>query len=121
MNWRSWLIVGAFILLLLLVKKLAFVSRAKAHEMLTAGGVVVDVRTDAEFRKEHLPGVLNIPLDRLGEEIDSRVPDRNRPILLHCLSGSRSGIGRSLLKRKGYFHVVNLGSYRRAAKIIGGR
>ena len=115
----SWTIIGGGIAGLVIFKRLAFVAPAKARESLKAGGIIIDVRSEAEFKEGHLPKALNIPLDRLGEEIARRAPDKNRPILLHCLSGGRSGIGRSILKRHGYLNVSNLGSYQRARKIIG--
>ena len=52
--------------------------------------LVIDVRTEAEFREQHLPGALNIPLDRLSEEIARHAPDKSKPLLLHCRSGARS-------------------------------
>jgi rhodanese-related sulfurtransferase len=44
-----------------------------------------------------------------------------QPLLLHCLSGARSGIGKGMLKRMGYRQVFNLGSYGRATRILGSR
>ena len=119
MDWLTWTILGGCIATFVIFKRLALVAPAKARETLKAGAIVIDVRSEAEFKKGHLPKALNIPLDRLGEEIARRAPDKNRSILLHCLSGGRSGIGRSMLKRQGYLNVFNLGSYSRAKKIIG--
>jgi rhodanese-related sulfurtransferase len=54
------------------------------------GLTVVDVRTPGEYAAGHLPGALNIPLDRL----DSALPALRRlpgdPLLLVCASGARS-------------------------------
>jgi phage shock protein E len=119
MDWLAWTVIGGCIATFVIFKRLAFVAPAKARESLKAGGIIIDVRSEAEFKEWHLPKALNIPLDRLGNEIARRAPDKNRPILLHCLSGGRSGIGRSILKRHGYLNVSNLGSYQRARKIIG--
>jgi len=47
------------------------------------------------------------------------VPDKNQVLLLHCLSGTRSGIAKRQLKSMGYQNVFNLGSYGRAGKILG--
>ena len=79
---------------------------------------MIDVRSESEFQERHLPGAINIPLNRLGEEIARRAPNKEQPLLLHCLSGTRSGMGTSALKRMGYQNVFNLGSYGRAEKIL---
>ena len=119
MDWLAWTTIGGCFASFVVFKRLTLVAPAKARESLKAGGIVIDVRSEAEFKEGHLPKALNIPLERLGEEIARRAPDKNRSILLHCLSGSRSGVGRSILKRQGYLYVFNLGSYPRARKIIG--
>jgi rhodanese-related sulfurtransferase len=64
-------------------------------------------------------GTINIPLDRLREEILHNAPDKELPLLLHCLSRTRSGVGKSSLRGMGYRHVFNLGSYGRAERILG--
>lgn len=37
--------------------------------------------------------------------------DKNQILLLHCLSGTRSGMAKTKLKSLGYANVLNLGSY----------
>jgi len=39
-------------------------------------------------------------------------------LLLHCLSGGRSGIARGQLRSLGYPNAFNLGSFARAEKIV---
>jgi phage shock protein E len=91
-----------------------------ARDCLKRGAKVIDVRSEAEFQEKHLPGVLNIPLDRLREQIGRRVPSKEQVILLHCLSGGRSAIVKSILRNTGYRNAFNLGSYGRARRILAG-
>jgi rhodanese-related sulfurtransferase len=49
------------------------------------------------------------------------VPDKNQELMLHCLSGMRSGVARRQLRAMGYTRVFNLGSYHRARKIVSGK
>ncbi len=119
MDILKWIIIAAVIVGFLLLKRLTQVTPATAREWLNKGALVIDVRSPEEFQEQHLPGVLNIPLDRLGEEIARQAPDKTKPLLLHCRSGSRSGMGTSALKRMGYQHVFNLGSYGQAEAILG--
>jgi len=118
MDWLTWTLFGGGIAAFLIFKKLAFVSPAKARDLLKGGGIVIDVRSKAEFKGGHLTRAVNIPLDQLSADISRVAPDKTRVLLLHCLSGGRSAIGKATLKKMGYSNTVNLGSYRRAEKIL---
>lgn len=48
----------------------------------------IDVRSPEEFRQEHIPGSINIPLDQLAQFDFS--PYKNKKIILYCRSGVRS-------------------------------
>ena len=111
------MIVGAIVAFLLL-KRLTQVAPTTAREWLDKGALVIDVRSPEEFQGRHLPGVINIPLGRLGDEIARHAPDKAQALLLHCASGARSGIGKSRLKELGYANALNLGSYGQAARIL---
>jgi len=77
---------------------------------------VLDVRGQSEWKAGHLPGVHNIPLGYLLDQLD-QVPN-GRPVVLHCQGGTRSLIATSLLEARGIKEVVNLtggfGSWERA-------
>lgn len=60
------------------------------------GGVLVDVRTPSEYAEGHLPGAVNIPLDRLDS---SAIPAGK--LFVYCYSGARSARAVSYLKGKG--------------------
>ena len=57
-------------------------------------------------------------LDKLRESLPHRVKDKNQVVLLHCLSGGRSGIAKGQARGLGYANTFNLGSYARAEKIV---
>ena len=115
----TWIIIAAAAIAFLLLKRLTQATPTTAREWLNKGALVIDVRGEAEFQERHLPGAINIPLNRLGDEIARHAPSKDQPLLLHCLSGTRSGMGASTLRKMGYQHVFNLGSYGRAEKIVG--
>lgn len=76
--------------------------------------VLLDVRTTEEYRDGHIEGSVNVPLDRISS-IPNTVKDKNTPLYVHCLSGSRSGQAVSYLKQMGYTNAKNIGgisSYR---------
>lgn len=121
MNLNTWLWIGAVIVVIFLVKSMGQASSKTALEWLDNGAHVIDVRSSNEFQERHLPGVINIPLDRLQDEIGRTVTNKEQKILLHCLSGGRSGMAKGVLKRMGYSNVMNLGSYGRAERILNAK
>jgi hydroxyacylglutathione hydrolase len=67
------------------------------------GGMLLDVRTDGEWLAGHLPGAVNIPIGHLPERLD--VVPRDRPVVVHCQTGSRAAIAASLLRAHGVAEV----------------
>jgi phage shock protein E len=109
------------VLAFLYLKKSDQISAQEALALANKGALVIDVRSPAEFGAGHLPGVINIPLDAITSTLPSRVPDKNQAILLHCASGTRSGIAVRKLKALGYGNAFNLGSYGKAEAVLNGR
>lgn len=118
MDWTLALVIAAALAAAYGIKRIGFVSLEEALQHLEAGAMVLDVRTRGEFNAGHLPGAVNLPLGDLGSEAPARIRDKNKVLLLHCASGTRSGMAKRQLKRMGYHHVHNLGSYRRAATLV---
>lgn len=96
-------------------------SAESIRELLKSGAILLDVRTEAEFSAQHLPGAVNVPLDTLEQKIPRVIPDRQQPIFLHCRSGRRSTVAEQRLRAMGYQRVINLGSYRDAERLVTGR
>jgi len=67
---------------------------------------LIDVRTEAEYADGHLAGAKLIPV----QEIDKRLAeiDKQKPVLLYCRSGHRSGNALKILQDKGYTQVKHL-------------
>ncbi len=119
MNLTAWIIVATVLAAGFALRRMSFVSADKARGFLQQGAVLVDVRNPGEFSSGHVPGAINVPLGNLSQEAARRFRDKNQLLLLHCLSGTRSGIATGQLKKLGYNNVFNLGSYRRAEQIVG--
>lgn len=118
MEWQTVVVVLAAVGALMVWKTLGLVSVRAALEHLKRGAKVLDVRTPEEYQRDHLPGAVNVPLHELEERIAKVAPDKGQPLLLHCLSGGRSGIAARKLRQMGYQQVFNLGGYSRAAKVL---
>ena len=67
--------------------------------------ILIDVRTPAEYRDGHIPGVVNIPLDELEKRM-GEVP-KDKKVVLICRTGNRSAQGTKLLRSKGFNNVYN--------------
>ena len=121
MNWPLVIIVGVVFAALFILKRLSFVPAKVARQYLAEGAMVIDVRSPEEYRGGNVPNAVNIPLNDLREILPRRVKDKSQVLLLHCLSGGRSGIAKQQLKNLGYKNVFNLGSYGRAKQIVCGK
>lgn len=73
--------------------------------------LILDVRTQSEYRCGHIEGSLNIPLDALSDSL-AQISDKSKPIVVCCASGSRSGAAKALLLSEGYLQVYNGGGWR---------
>ena len=101
------------------LRRLTGLRPDQARAWVSRGAKLIDVRSVAEFREQHLPGTINIPLEQLRHHIARHAPDKEQAVLLHCRSGGRSGMGAMLLKQMGYRKVFNLGSLSRARQVLG--
>ena len=72
--------------------------------------ILLDVRTEAEYRNGHIPGAVNIPLDELRGRLEEL--DREKTLYVNCQSGLRSYLACRILSQNG-FSCRNLsGGYR---------
>jgi len=67
---------------------------------------LLDVRTPEEFRQGRIQGAVLIPINEVERRI-GEIP-RNRPIVVYCAVGSRSGLVAGFLSQKGYGEVYNV-------------
>jgi hydroxyacylglutathione hydrolase len=68
--------------------------------------LLLDVRTEQEWREKHIGDSVNVPLSRLQQRIDE-LP-RDRPVVAHCTSGYRAAIAASLLLAAGFAEIADL-------------
>lgn len=69
--------------------------------------ILVDVRSVEEFESGTAPGAMNIPLHTIADNID-RFKSMNKPVVVFCRSGARSGQATMWLKQQG-IEVTNGG------------
>ncbi len=68
---------------------------------------LVEALPPEHYRKEHLPGAINIPHDQVGELAARLLPDKSTEIVVYCASGpcENSGIAARRLAELGYTRV----------------
>jgi phage shock protein E len=121
MTWTSLIVAIAVLAFLLLLRRRRRISAKAARDYLRQGALVIDVRSAGEFTAGHLPKAINIPLSEIESVIARKTKEKDQFLLVHCQSGLRSAQARKKLKALGYEHVFDLGSYARAAQIVGVR
>jgi rhodanese-related sulfurtransferase len=70
--------------------------------------VLVDVREESEYAKEHLPEAIHLGKGIIERDIEERVPDLNTPIVLYCGGGYRSALAADNLQKMGYTNVLSM-------------
>ena len=72
------------------------------------GAVVLDVREPDEYDQGALPGAIHIPRGHLESQVESRLPDRDAPVVVYCAGGVRSAFAAKTLQELGYTDVVSV-------------
>lgn len=86
------------------------ISQEKAKEMMdTLNPVIIDVRTPEEFRGGKIPKAINIPVNMIVKQAESKLKAKDSEILVYCLTGSRSKLAAKMLTKLGYTKVYDFG------------
>jgi len=70
--------------------------------------LLVDVREESEYAKDHLPGAIHLGKGIIERDVETRVPDLNTPMVLYCGGGFRSAMAADNLQRMGYTNVISM-------------
>lgn len=76
------------------------ISRSEADKKAAAGAIWLDVRFQAEYNADKLPGAINIPLNEIRNLFGSL--DSQKEYIVYCQSGRRSSAAAFLLSQRGY-------------------
>ncbi len=70
--------------------------------------VLVDVREESEWSKDHLPNAIHLGKGVIERDVEERVPDLNTPMVLYCGGGYRSALAADNLQQMGYKNVLSM-------------
>jgi phage shock protein E len=90
-----------------------------AGEPVAVKPLIIDVRTEQEWKEGHVEGAIRIPYEKIGAEIAGAAPEKKTKIILYCRTGRRSGIALETLQKLGYEDVVNLITAKDVAANLG--
>lgn len=87
------------------------ISQDQAKEMMDTldDYIILDVRTELEFKYGHIPNAINIPNEEIGHFDPLDLEDKSKPILVYCRSGHRSLDASAKLALMGYDNIYEFG------------
>jgi sulfur-carrier protein adenylyltransferase/sulfurtransferase len=92
-------------------------TKGRIHEISTAeaetrfndnAATFIDVREQDEFDAGMIPGAVFIPRGHLESQVESKVVDKSRPVVIYCAGGTRSAFAAETLEQLGYQDVVSM-------------
>ena len=89
------------------------VEQARERLAKNPQAVLMDVREDREWEKDHAAQAVHLGKGILERDLEQTVPDQNREIIMYCGGGYRSIIAAEIAQRMGYKNVFSLiGGYK---------
>ena len=87
------------------------ISMSKAMEMMESeeNYIILDVRTEEEFKQGHIPEAVCIPNEVIEQQAEAELPDKEQLLLVYCRSGNRSKQASKKLAALGYSNVYEFG------------
>jgi phage shock protein E len=70
------------------------------------GMMILDVRTDKDYERGHIPGAIHVPLSDIGDKIKKLKKDKE--LVVYCENGNRSIWAIKRLMGMGYKNLFNL-------------
>lgn len=71
--------------------------------------LIVDVRTEEEYDRKHIPKAILIPIEQLKAGNFSKLPNKNQTLLVYCWTGRRAEDSAKILVNNGYKNVYEIG------------
>ncbi len=72
--------------------------------------IVLDVRTQEEYERGHIPGSIPISYEEVPIKVPRLIRNRDAKIFISCSSGFRSKIASISLIKLGYTNVFDIGA-----------
>jgi rhodanese-related sulfurtransferase len=92
------------------------------YKQMVASGkphLLVDIREESEWSAGHAAGATHLGKGIIERDIETRVPEKDRTLVLYCGGGFRSALAADALQRMGYSDVISLDGGWRALESSG--
>jgi rhodanese-related sulfurtransferase len=91
------------------------------QKMSEKGVQLIDVRTPEEFGSGHLAGAVNYNFNAADFAANMGKLDKNKPVMVYCAAGGRSGRAAQQLQQMGFKQIYDLqggmGAWKAAGKL----
>lgn len=84
------------------------VSPEEATRLYNQGAVLIDVRTEAEYKTGFIGEARHMPVSELKAKLNALSGLKEKTVLLYCQSGARSAGAATTLVKEGFTQVYNL-------------
>lgn len=101
-------IVASLFSLLLFAAEPADITPDQLQEAHDGSLLILDVRSDHEFDRGHVPGAIHIPHRQLASRLSELETWRQKQVVVYCESGYRANIAASMLSEQGFEKVYHL-------------
>jgi rhodanese-related sulfurtransferase len=89
------------------------VDQARERLAQNPQAVLMDVREDAEWNKQHAEQAVHLGKGVLERDLENMFPDTNTEILMYCGGGYRSVLTAAVAQKMGYSNVFSVtGGYK---------
>jgi len=87
------------------------ISAKEAKDMMDKNSsyIILDVRTESEYKDRHIPNAVLIPNTEIKDRAETELPDKNALIFVYCRSGVRAAGAANDLVNMGYTKVYDMG------------
>ena len=99
-----------------IIKRLFQKSDINLGDLIRNGAMIIDVRSQAEFKNGHTRGAINIPLNELDNYL-TKIKSKDKTIITCCRSGIRSAKAANILKSVGVT-AYNGGSWGQVQRML---
>ena len=92
---------------------------ASTRDRMSKGAILIDVREDNEFERDHADGARHMGRGIIERDIVQTFPDKATELIVYCGGGFRSALAADMLQKMGYSNVKSMAGGWKAWKDAG--
>lgn len=70
--------------------------------------LLIDVREESEWAAGHAAGAMHLSKGVIERDIETKIPEQDRKLVLYCGGGFRSALAADNLRKMGYSNAISL-------------